>query len=226
MTSKVVSVDMFRTLVDLGRVENTIWPALLGDQYSSKLADECALHAGSTLFKYLSPDRFLTCKELFATCFGELFATKGLSVDSHAAARLWAAQHPLSPAFNDAAGFLRAAGGRYRLCLASDTDGDMLGPLSEMYPFDHVFTSEQLGCYKAYGDGRFFTAIVDHYGVKPHEILHVGDGIQEIVGAKRAGLVACWLNRNRRNWTHDVRPDFEVPSLSDTLGILGVEGER
>jgi FMN phosphatase YigB (HAD superfamily) len=226
VTFKVVSVDMFRTLVDLGKVESAIWPSLLGAEYSPKLAEECSLHAGNSLFKYLSPGRFVTCKEVFAACFGELFAMKGIGVDSFVAARLWAAQHPLSPAFSDASGFLRAAGERYRLCLASDTDVDMLGPLVEMYAFDHIFTSEQLGCYKAYGDGEFFSAIVGHYGVKPEEILHVGDGVLEIVGAKRAGLVACWLNRNGLNWSNSVSPDFEVPSLSGAMSILSLHCAR
>ncbi len=224
MTYKVVSVDMFRTLVDLGSVESGIWPVLLGDEYSPRLGEECAAHANNTLFKYLSPDRFLTCKEVFAACFGELFALKGLRADSKVAARLWAAQHPLSPAFDDAVGFLVAVGERYRLCLSSDTDDDMLGPLGEMHEFDHVFTSERLGCYKGYGDGRFFDSIVKHYAVKPREILHIGDGVQEIVGAKRAGLAACWLNRNRQSWPNDLRPDFEVTSLPATLGILGLGG--
>jgi FMN phosphatase YigB (HAD superfamily) len=223
MRPKVVSVDMFRTLVDLAAVENTIWPAVLGDSYSSQLAADCAAHARSTLFDYLSPARFMTCKQVFAACFGDVFAARHIEADPHEAARLWAAQHCLSPAFPDSAGFLRTVGRGHLLCLASDTDEDMLGPLKEMYPFDHVFTSESLVCYKAYGDGRFFNAIVDHYGVDPAVVVHVGDGLNEILGAKNAGLTACWLNRAGSCWTHQVKPDFEVRSLSEAALVLDLE---
>ncbi len=221
MTFQVVSVDMFRTLVDLSKVENTIWPAVLGETYSPRLAEECATRAATSLFNYISPARFSTCKQVFAACFSGLFAGKGLNIDPSEAASLWAERHRLSPAFDDAAGFLSTVGAGYRLCLASDTDDDMLGPLKTMYAFDHVFTSEQLGCYKAYGDGRYFHEVVKHYGVKPSEILHIGDGVLEMIGAKKAGLAACWLNRNGSPWTQEVKPDFEVTSLSEVPRILG-----
>ncbi len=223
MRSKIVSVDMFRTLVDLAAVENTIWQAVLGDFYSSQLAADCAAHASSTLFDYLSPVRFMTCKQVFAACFGDVFAARHVEADPHKAARLWAARHCCSPAFPDSAGFLSAVGQKHVVCLASDTDEDMLGRLREMYPFDHVFTSESLVCYKAYGDGRFFKAIVDRYGVEPADVVHVGDGVNEIVGAKKAGVAACWLNRAGSRWTHQVKPDFEVRSLSEAALILDLD---
>jgi FMN phosphatase YigB (HAD superfamily) len=223
MRAKVVSVDMFRTLVDLAAVENAIWPAVLGDSYSPQLAADCAAHASSTLFDYLSPARFMTCKQVFAACFGDVFASRRIEADAHEAARLWAAQHCLSPAFPDSAGFLNTVGRGRLLCLASDTDEDMLGPLKEMYAFDHVFTSETLVCYKAYGDGRFFNAIVHHYGVDPAGIVHVGDGVNEIVGAKNAGLITCWLNRAGSHWTHHLKPDFEARSLSEAALFLDLE---
>ncbi len=220
MRAKIVSVDMFRTLVDLAAVENTIWPAVLGDFYSPQLAADCAAHASSTLFDYLSPVRFMTCKQVFAACFGDVFTARHIEADPHEAAKLWAARHCSSPAFPDSAGFLGAAGKKHVVCLASDTDEDMLGPLRETYPFDHVFSSERLVCYKAYGDGRFFKAIVDHYGVEPADVIHVGDGVNEILGAKKAGLVACWLNRAGSSWTQDVKPDFEVRSLSEAALVV------
>ena len=220
MRPKVVSVDMFRTLVDLAAVENTIWPAVLGGFYTSQLAADCAAHASSTLFDYLSPVSFMTCKQVFAACFGDVFAARHIDADPREAARLWAVRHCSSPAFPDSLEFLSAVGRKHLLCLASDTDEDMLGPLRQMYPFEHVFTSESLVCYKAYGDGRFFKAVVDHYGVEPADIIHVGDGVNEIVGAKRAGLVACWLNRSGFRWTHHLKPDFEVSSLSEAALVL------
>jgi putative hydrolase of the HAD superfamily len=98
----------------------------------------------------------------------------------------------------------------------------MLGALTDMHAFDRIFTSEQLGCYKAQADGRFFGAIIDHYGVRPEDIIHIGDGTLEMVGANKAGLTTCWLNRAGSTWSHNVRPDCEVRSLIEAASVLGV----
>ena len=57
----------------------------------------------------------------------------------------------------------------------------------------------------------------------PAEIIHVGDAPAEIVGAKKAGLTACWLNRTSQLWPHSAKPDYEVQSLKEAAHILGVE---
>ena len=65
--------------------------------------------------------------------------------------------------------------------------------------------------------GIFHAACV-RLGAAPHEVLHVGDDPElDIVGAARAGLRTCWINRRGEDWTHcDVRPDLIV----DHLGVL------
>jgi putative hydrolase of the HAD superfamily len=55
----------------------------------------------------------------------------------------------------------------------------------------------------------------------PHEVLHVGDDVEmDILGAARAGLRTCWINRPDhhaapRAWPHtDIVPDLEFPDLT------------
>ena len=52
-------------------------------------------------------------------------------------------------------------------------------------------------------------------------MLHVGDDIEmDVVGAHRAGMRTCWINRpddtgTLRHWPHDEpRPDLEFPTLA------------
>lgn len=219
---KVVSIDMFRTLVDLESLERVIWRMLLKDKYTVALAKECATHAGNSLFKYLPQNKFLPVKLIFMACFTELFSSTDIEFDPTEATKLWAQQHSLAKPFDDSTLFLNAVGKEYPICLASDTDDDMLGALKQMYAFDYIFTSEQLGSYKANADGRFFSAIIDYYGVRPEEIIHIGDGGLEIVGAGKAGITTCWLNRTGVEWSHDVKPNYEVNSLVDAASVLGV----
>lgn len=219
---KVVSIDMFRTLVDLENVEHVIWQMLLKDKYTVALAEECAAHAGNSLFEYLSQGKFLSVKSIFMACFTELFSSIDIPFDPTEATKLWAQQHSFSKPFGDSILFLNSVGKKYPICLASDTDDDMLGTLKQMYAFDYIFTSERLGSYKANADGRFFSAIINHYGVRPEEIFHIGDGRLEIVGASKAGIITCWLNKTGIKWSHDMKPNYEVSSLIDAATILGV----
>lgn len=70
-------------------------------------------------------------------------------------------------------------------------------------------------------DPGIFHAACTQLGVEPQHVLHVGDDIeQDIVGAHRAGLRTCWINRAdhaglTRRWPHDdIRPDLAFTTLA------------
>ena len=61
-----------------------------------------------------------------------------------------------------------------------------------------------------------FHAACARLGASPYHVLHVGDDIEmDIVGAARAGLRTCWLNREGHRWPHaDCAPDLHLTSLT------------
>ena len=66
-----------------------------------------------------------------------------------------------------------------------------------------------------------FHAACAQLGCTPAQVLHVGDDAElDIVGAAKAGLRTCWINRpdiagNVRKWPRDdVRPDLEFTTLA------------
>lgn len=63
-----------------------------------------------------------------------------------------------------------------------------------------------------------FHAACARLGYAPDEVLHVGDDVEmDVLGAARAGLRSCWINRDNRQWPHPhVRPDLAF----DGLGAL------
>jgi putative hydrolase of the HAD superfamily len=70
-------------------------------------------------------------------------------------------------------------------------------------------------------DAGIFHAACARLGFAPNEVLHVGDHDElDVLGAVRAGLRSCWLNRiddtgARRAWPHaDARPDLEFDTLA------------
>ena len=70
-------------------------------------------------------------------------------------------------------------------------------------------------------DASIFLAACARLGCAPGEVLHVGDHIElDVVGAARAGLRSCWINRadadgRRRDWQHDeIEPDLHFDTLT------------
>ena len=87
----------------------------------------------------------------------------------------------------------------------------------------HVFAF-QLGA-REHGAAKpaasIFHAACERLGCAPGDVLHVGDDIEmDVVGAHRAGMRTCWINRpddtgTLRHWPHDEpRPDLEFPTLA------------
>lgn len=81
-------------------------------------------------------------------------------------------------------------------------------------------------------DAGIFHAACERLGCAPHEVLHVGDDIEmDVVGAARAGLRTCWINRDDhhaapRAWTRtDVAPDLEFPALAALADWLEAQPE-
>jgi FMN hydrolase / 5-amino-6-(5-phospho-D-ribitylamino)uracil phosphatase len=223
---KIISVDMFGTLANTDSIKYEVWREFLKDKYSDQLAETYWNRATEVLYKYyekLACDRghFYLTRKSFELAYAELFREIGLDFNPDEAAQILAHYHSVSALHNDGPSFLRAVREQYKVCLSSDADEDMLGTLRQSFEFDHVFSSEQLQCYKASNNGQFFTAIVDYYKVKPEEIIHIGDGKPETVNAKKAGLRTCWLNRKGSRWTENVKPDYEVQTLIDLIPILG-----
>jgi len=48
---------------------------------------------------------------------------------------------------------------------------------------------------------RFFKNMLNHYKVKPENILHIGDSKSDIVTPKQLGVQTCWLNRRNSKWS-------------------------
>ncbi|MGO4221110.1 HAD-IA family hydrolase [Lysobacter sp. TAF61] len=61
-----------------------------------------------------------------------------------------------------------------------------------------------------------FHAACRQLDLAPGDVLHVGDDIElDVVGAHRAGMRSCWINRDGAHWPHaDLRPDLEFATLA------------
>lgn len=104
--------------------------------------------------------------------------------------------------------------------LAALTNGNAdLHRIGLMHRFRFQLGAREHGAPKP--DASIFHAACERLELAPAQVLHVGDDIEmDVVGAHRAGLRTCWINRpdadgRRRDWPHaDVEPDLAFPDLS------------
>lgn len=125
--------------------------------------------------------------------------------------------------FADVAPALERLGARYRLMTLTNGNAD-LARIGIAHRFECSISAVDAGCAKP--DARIFTALLRRTGLRPEEVLYVGDEPQtDIVGAQRAGLHAAWVNRARQPWPSDLAaPQWSVTDLGHLADCLMADG--
>jgi putative hydrolase of the HAD superfamily len=101
-----------------------------------------------------------------------------------------------------------------RAPLAALTNGNAdLGRIGLHDNFVFALGAREHGAAKP--DAGIFHAACERLGLQPHEVLHVGDDPEhDVLGAHRAGLRTCWINRRGVVWSHrETSPDLNLAHL-------------
>ena len=220
---KIISVDFFRTLIDVEPTSETLWQKFLRENFPAEIARKYGQRAEEILRRRwdaagIDDKQFKSVRTINEETAAELFTEIESDYDPKLAANAIIDAHKVHNTFQDAKPFLSSLGLKYPVCLSTDADFDMLENINDIYPFNNRFISEELQAYKP--NPRFFKNMLNHYKVKPENILHIGDSKSDIVTPKQLGVQTCWLNRRNSKWEHSVKPDFEVKSLLEILDIL------
>lgn len=107
-----------------------------------------------------------------------------------------------------------------RFALVSLTNGNAdLGRIGLKHHFGAEFSAKSLGVAKP--DPRCFMAVAESLGLPSAAIAHVGDDpLLDVEGARRAGMLAVWINRRGESWPHAEPPDLEITTLSELAPAL------
>jgi putative hydrolase of the HAD superfamily len=121
--------------------------------------------------------------------------------------------------FADVAPALERLGARYRLMTLTNGNAD-LARIGIAHHFECSMTAAEAGCAKP--DERIFAALLMRAKLRPDEVLYVGDEPQvDVVGARRAGLPAAWINRSREPWPAGLpAPEWSVRDLAHLADCL------
>jgi len=126
--------------------------------------------------------------------------------------------------FPDVLPFLERAREVYPLLSISNGNAD-LARIGLAEHFTAHVSARDVGAAKP--DARVFLAACEHVGLRPHQVLHIGDHpVQDILGAAGAGMRTVWLNRDGTPWdAPEMEPvaDHEVTSLEQVLNLLPLE---
>ena len=102
-----------------------------------------------------------------------------------------------------------------RLPIVSVSNGNAdLARIGLKHHFRHCVSAREVGHAKPHA--AIFHAACDLLGVAPTHVLHVGDdALLDVAGARDAGLLAGWLNRSGRAWSHGPAPDLSIGDLNE-----------
>lgn len=219
----LVSLDMFQTLVNVDSRIEQIWKPILSNAYTYKAAEEHAQLLLGYFFEHWvqlkNTKQFFLIKEVYERSFVSVFEHLNISYDPIAASKILLNEHTLSEFYEDTLKCLDRLSMEYKICIISDADDAMIPGFYPDYGID-IFTSERYKSYKNDDANTMFKEMLKFYNIDPRKVIHVGDSVSDVVGAKREGIIACWLNRNKRIWDHEVKPDFVIETLNDLEEIL------
>ena len=115
----------------------------------------------------------------------------------------------------------RLRGSGYKLAILSNGDRDMLkaaGPHIG-FPFDHVISVEEAGCFKPHW--KTYAKAAEIVGEAPARILFVANHAFDCIGAKSFGMRSAFIDRRKRPFGHTPhQPDLVVSDFAGLAATL------
>ncbi len=225
MKPKVISFDLFQTLVDVNQRIPQIWQGILEKEYKKELGEKgaqvimkCYSDTIQTILD--STDYFFTMDEVYMMSANKAVEILGYQVTPRKIVDHLLYQHSKAPFFEDSIKCIHALKKRYKVVICSDSNHRMVDELIPAIQPSTTFISDDLHSYKASKDQKFFTHVLSTLGISPSEMVHIGDSSHDIIGAKRAGIPSVWLNRNQHEWNREYKPDMIISSLEKLEEVI------
>ena len=166
-----------------------------------------------------------TREEVLNDRFTIFFSEIGADIDSGKAREIYEYTLGCGHYFLDGAEeLLEALYGKYKLYLASNgTESVQTRRIAssgiEKY-FDGIFISQTIGADKP-SEKYFETCFSRIPDFSREETVIIGDSItSDILGGKNAGIKTCLFNPSRKANTTNIKPDYEITSLSEIAELL------
>ena len=218
MAIKAVTFDAYGTLLrneDLRLIPSRI----VADHRLSVSVDDVYRLWSEAYYRETQIPPFRTLRELVGQTLGKLLAQLGVGADAARYVDLYFDVTTRVELYAETREVLGALGGR-RSAIVSNADQEHIASWSFTLPVEFVLISEAVRVYKPHP--MMFRRALERLGLEPHDVLHVGDSdVDDVSGAKAAGMRVVWVNRDRRPRRADVPPpDFEIADLTELPALL------
>jgi 2-haloalkanoic acid dehalogenase type II len=223
---KALSFDMYRTLLDTKDFHEQACREILAREGADSV-DPDDFHARwdqiyDDVHLELGQDRFMREYDVAVESLRRLFYELGINGDAEAGTDLWMGKYKESELFPEVEEVLHILAPKYPMVIVSNVDNDDSGYAmvrSKNLPFRAIITSESFRSYKPHG--KLFAEALAILKCRPEEVLHIGDSQRsDVMGAKRAGMLAAWLNRRSDKLKPDLPPpDYEITDLRELLEL-------
>src|SRR5205814_1450082 len=139
---------------------------------------------------------FRTLREIQPEILGQVLHSLGVDADAAPYVELFFEATTKVELYPEVPEVLRALGA-VRTAIVSNADSEHIAAWSFSLPVEFIVISESIRAYKP--DPLVFRTALERLGLEAHEVLHVGDSdVDDVKGAKAAGLRVAWLNREGR----------------------------
>lgn len=169
---------------------------------------------------------FQTYSEVWRDAFAGAFSALGVAGDADGAVAYFLEDLGARPAFPETLSVLDRLREIVPVAVLSNADDAFLYPVLERHglsdSFAAVLSSEEARLYKPHTN--IFEQMLERLGTRPESTLMVGDTLlDDIYGARVAGMPAAWINRYGAPMNGRVAPDYELRNLEDLLPIVAGE---
>lgn len=223
---EILFIDLDDTILDFNMQEDAAIKKTLQDAGIDPTAEVCARYSqiNKEHWKRMELGEIDRNQVLFGR-FEVLFGELGVDADPKATALAYMENlsegHYFLPGAEDA---LKSLSKKYRLFIASNgtakVQNKRLDSAGIRKYFEGIFISQDIGINKpAKG---FFDYCFSHISdFDPKKAMIVGDSpSSDITGGQNAGIATCWVNPKGKTAPGDLRPDFEITSITQLEALL------
>ena len=222
---RALSFDMYRTLLDTKDFHLQAVDAIL-TRAGADSVDRGVFHSRwDELYEdvhiELGQHGFIRERDVAIESLRRIIREFDVDIDPVAGIDLWLNQYEKAELFPEVEEVLNILADRYPMVVTSNVDNDDPGYavfVGKNLPFVDIITSEDCQSYKPHG--KIFQAALSVLKCQPQEVLHIGDSQRsDVMGAKKAGMAAAWLNRKGEKLKPDIEPDYEIANLRELIHL-------
>ncbi len=219
-------LDLDDTILDFKKAEHIALEKTLRAVGIEPTEEVCALYSRINISYWERLERKeLTRAQVMVGRFEEFLRTMGVAADVDECAASYARNlgigHYFLPGAEEAVAQLAK---KYKLYITSNGTASVqsgrLKSANISHYFEDIFISQDMGAdkpAKAYFDACF-ARIPD---IDPAKTMIVGDSLtSDILGGKNAGILTCWINPAHKPGREDIRPDYEIESITQLETLL------